>query len=81
MFGFPSGIGALIVRKESAGVLKKTYFGGGTVFASLSDLAFHKLRDEVHARHEDGTIPFLSILSLREGFNMLNKLGIENIQK
>lgn len=36
MFGFPTGLGALLVRNDAAGVLKKTYFGGGTAAAYLS---------------------------------------------
>lgn len=36
MFGFPTGLGALLVRNDAAGILKKTYFGGGTAAAYLS---------------------------------------------
>lgn len=36
MFGFPTGLGALLVRNHAAGILKKTYFGGGTAAAYLS---------------------------------------------
>lgn len=36
MFGFPTGLGALLVRNDTAGILKKTYFGGGTAAAYLS---------------------------------------------
>uniref|UniRef100_A0A672R2J9 Molybdenum cofactor sulfurase n=1 Tax=Sinocyclocheilus grahami TaxID=75366 RepID=A0A672R2J9_SINGR len=35
MFGFPTGLGALLVRNEAAEVLRKTYFGGGTAAAYL----------------------------------------------
>lgn len=35
MFGFPTGLGALLVRNNAAGILKKTYFGGGTAAAYL----------------------------------------------
>lgn len=36
MFGFPTGLGALLVRNDAAGILRKTYFGGGTAAAYLS---------------------------------------------
>uniref|UniRef100_A0A3P8VMF8 Molybdenum cofactor sulfurase n=1 Tax=Cynoglossus semilaevis TaxID=244447 RepID=A0A3P8VMF8_CYNSE len=36
IFGFPTGLGALLVRNSVAGILKKTYFGGGTAAAYLS---------------------------------------------
>lgn len=36
IFGFPTGLGALLVRNDAADILKKTYFGGGTAAAYLS---------------------------------------------
>lgn len=36
VFGFPTGLGALLVRNNAVGILKKTYFGGGTAAAYLS---------------------------------------------
>jgi len=29
IFGYPTGLGALIVKNEAAGLLNKTYFSGG----------------------------------------------------
>lgn len=31
MFGYPTGLGALLVADEAAAFLKRAYFGGGTV--------------------------------------------------
>lgn len=36
LFGFPTGLGALLVKKSSETTLKKKYFGGGTVQMALS---------------------------------------------
>ena len=41
MFGFPTGLGALLVRNDCADLLQKSYFGGGTVSASISRAKFH----------------------------------------
>ena len=41
MFGFPTGLGALLVRNDCANLLQKSYFGGGTVSASISRAKFH----------------------------------------
>lgn len=30
MFGYPTGLGALVVKKELSKILQKSYFGGGT---------------------------------------------------
>ncbi|XP_041458790.1 molybdenum cofactor sulfurase-like [Lytechinus variegatus] len=75
MFGFPTGLGALIVRNDSAHVLVKEYFGGGTVMAYLAKERFNKTRMELAERLEDGTVPFLDIVSLRHGFDALKRHG------
>lgn len=66
IFGFPD-LGALIVRKASADILKKRrYFGGGTVeMVVTGNSPWHSMKDEsIHARLEDGTVPFHSTIAL-----------------
>lgn len=36
VFGFPTGLGALLVSQRAAGMLSKSYFGGGTAAAYLA---------------------------------------------
>ncbi|XP_048228629.1 molybdenum cofactor sulfurase isoform X2 [Ricinus communis] len=74
LFGYPTGLGALIVQNDTAKILKKTYFSGGTVAASIADVDFVKRRDNIEEIFEDGTISFLSIASIRHGFKILNSL-------
>ncbi|XP_073149560.1 molybdenum cofactor sulfurase isoform X2 [Henckelia pumila] len=81
LFGYPTGIGALIIRNEHANLLKKTYFSGGTVAASIADIDFYKRRDGIEEYLEDGTISFLSIASLRHGFKVLNDLTMSAISR
>ncbi|CAK9823391.1 Molybdenum cofactor sulfurase [Anthophora retusa] len=81
MFGYPTGIGALLVKNSSAHVLQKTYYGGGTIDVALSSEIFHVKRKNLHQRFEDGTVPFLSIISLRHGFDMLSSITMEKISK
>lgn len=50
MFGYPTGIGALLVRNQSISVLKKTYFGGGTVRVSIASENFHRDRESISER-------------------------------
>ena len=50
MFGFPTGLGALLVRRDCCGLLRKGYYGGGTVAATLSRERFHVHRAELHER-------------------------------
>ncbi|KAK4439592.1 Molybdenum cofactor sulfurase [Sesamum alatum] len=81
LFGYPTGIGALIARNGPAKLLKKTYFSGGTVAASIADVDFYKRRDGIEEYFEDGTLAFVSIASLRHGFKILNTLTISAISR
>ncbi|XP_026825788.1 molybdenum cofactor sulfurase isoform X2 [Ooceraea biroi] len=81
MFGYPTGIGALLVKNSSSGLLEKVYYGGGTVDVALSSEMFHKKRQALHQRFEDGTVPFLSIVTLQHGFEVLARLTIDKISK
>ena len=80
MFGFPTGIGALIIRRECAPLLHKSYFGGGTVSAYSASAQFHVSRPLVEQRLEDGTLPFLDIVALEAGFDALDRLGMRAIR-
>lgn len=37
IFGYPSGLGVLLIKKSSLNILKNEYFGGGTLDLSLFD--------------------------------------------
>lgn len=50
IFGYPTGLGALLVRNQSGYVLKKKYFGGGTVEIALPFQNYHKKRKTLHER-------------------------------
>lgn len=51
IFGYPTGLGALIVKNSSANVLsQKKYFGGGTVDVVLSSEDFHVKRHSLTER-------------------------------
>ena len=66
IFGFPD-LGALIVRKASAAVLRhRKYFGGGTteMIGCIGMPWVERKESSVHARLEDGTIAIRSILAL-----------------
>ena len=50
MFGFPTGLGALIVRKDNSQLLHKSYYGGGTVVSTVSRANLHVSRPDLHER-------------------------------
>ncbi|XP_072685409.1 molybdenum cofactor sulfurase isoform X2 [Canis lupus baileyi] len=83
LFGFPTGLGALLVNNRVAPLLRKTYFGGGTAAAYLAGEDFYIPRSSVAERFEDGTISFLDVIALKHGFDALERLtgGMENIKQ
>lgn len=65
--GYPTGLGALFIHNRTLSMLNKTYYGGGTVdFNSLSEVKTIP-KKEFTSRLEDGTLPFLSIISATIG--------------
>lgn len=51
MFGFPTGLGALLVRNEVAELLKKKYFGGGTAAAYLVGEDYFVPKSDIVSRY------------------------------
>lgn len=74
MFGFPTGLGAVIVKTELADKLRKSYFGGGTVSAIASDESWQVYRTSLHGRFEDGTLNFLDIVALDLAFDTVREI-------
>ncbi|OAF69691.1 hypothetical protein A3Q56_02526 [Intoshia linei] len=68
IFGYPTGLGALIVHKRAKSLLRKRYFGGGTQDIYLVDKKINYPRKNFSSRFEDGTIPFLQLVGLRAAF-------------
>nr|XP_020030446.1 molybdenum cofactor sulfurase-like [Castor canadensis] len=83
IFGFPTGLGALLVNNRVVPLLRKGYFGGGTASAYLAGEDFYIPRPSVAERFEDGTIPFLDVIALKHGFDTLEHLtgGMENVRQ
>jgi len=80
MFGYPAGLGALLIHKEAMPLLKRPWFAGGTVnFTTVQAQAHVLSRGE--AAFEDGTINYLSIPAVEIGLAHLNAIGMDKIQK
>ncbi|ETW08603.1 hypothetical protein H310_01147 [Aphanomyces invadans] len=81
LFGYPSGVGALFIKKSIARHLIKPFHGGGTLATSFSALNISRPHAATHRRFEDGTIPYLSILACKTGLDTLRELTMESIQR
>jgi len=78
MFGYPTGVGALIARREALAALRRPWFAGGTVEYASVQLGRHRLRAD-HEAFEDGTANFLDIAALEAGFDLLERVGLDAI--
>jgi selenocysteine lyase/cysteine desulfurase len=80
MFGYPTGVGALLARRSALSKLKRPWFAGGTVnFASVHRQAHVLSANE--AAFEDGTLNYLSIPAVEIGLRHLESIGIGTIHK
>jgi selenocysteine lyase/cysteine desulfurase len=78
MFGYPTGVGALVVRRDALAALARPAFAGGTVEWVSVRLGRHRLRGG-HEGFEDGTANFLDIAALGAGFALLDRIGMPAI--
>jgi molybdenum cofactor sulfurtransferase len=78
MFGYPTGIGALLIRKKSFEKLQKPWFAGGTV-QLVSVLADKHFLNNNHEKFEDGTLDYLGIPAVKIGLDHLEKLDLQTL--
>lgn len=80
MFGYPTGVGCLLLRKSMFPRLKRPWFAGGTILiASVQGNAYYRARDQ--AAYEDGTVDYLSIPAVEIGLRHLASIGVDVIHE
>jgi selenocysteine lyase/cysteine desulfurase len=78
LFGFPTGLGALVARRDALARLRRPWFAGGTV-------AYVSVQNDRHSLlsgalgFEDGTPHFLGAAALRAGFELLAHVGMDRL--
>ncbi len=79
IFGYPTGVGALLIQKKAFDKLDKPWFAGGTVsYASVTMPEFFLVENQ--ERFEEGTLNYLSIPAVKIGLDWIAKLGMDAIQ-
>ncbi|MBL8312638.1 MAG: aminotransferase class V-fold PLP-dependent enzyme [Rubrivivax sp.] len=79
MFGYPTGVGCLLVRNDTLPCLRRPWFGGGTVnFATV--LGRLHVLSAGEAGFEDGTLNYLGIPAVEIGLQHLQRIGLQTIQ-
>ncbi|KAF8756407.1 Aminotransferase class-V [Rhizoctonia solani] len=73
MFGFPTGVGALIAKKGFLDILERPWFAGGAVDLVQVPGVIATPAECVSSRFEEGTINYLTLPAVTTGINMLSK--------
>lgn len=76
LFGYPTGVGCLVARREAMARLVRPWFSGGTIQAVSVGMPWHTMAPD-EAAFEDGTLNFLSIPDVQFGLDWLDGIGVE----
>jgi molybdenum cofactor sulfurtransferase len=78
MFGFPTGVGALLARHDALRTLRRPWFCGGTVrfVAAQPGVALPHVTGRAF---EDGTLNFLDIAAIPLGLDFLEGIGMDRV--
>jgi selenocysteine lyase/cysteine desulfurase/LmbE family N-acetylglucosaminyl deacetylase len=83
IFGYPTGIGALLVRHEALAKLRRPWYAGGNiVFSSVRaarEAGSGYYRMPGSAGFEDGTLNYLDIMGVDIGLRHISAIGVEAI--
>lgn len=80
IFGYPTGLGCLLARKESLALLHRPWFAGGTItVASVQGDKYYLAPGE--AAFEEGTLNYLGIPAIEIGLKYIQSIGIEVIHE
>jgi selenocysteine lyase/cysteine desulfurase len=78
MFGYPTGVGALIARRLALEKLHRPWFAGGTItVASVQGDRFYLA--EGPAAFEDGTLNYLMLPAVEIGLRHIQAIGLDMI--
>jgi molybdenum cofactor sulfurtransferase len=80
IFGYPTGIGALLARRQVLEKLRRPWFAGGTItVASVQGDKYYLA--EAPAGFEDGTLDYLNIPAVEIGLKHIQAIGYDTIHE
>jgi len=80
IFGYPTGLGALIARREALAKLQRPWFAGGTITVASVQGDKYYLADGA-AAFEDGTLDYLNIPAIEIGLKHIESIGYDVISE
>ena len=80
MFGYPTGVGCLLARREALAKLRRPWFAGGTITVASVQGDRHYLA-EGEAAFEDGTLNYLNLPAIEIGLKHIEAVELEKIHE
>jgi selenocysteine lyase/cysteine desulfurase len=80
MFGYPTGVGALLARHSALERLRRPWFAGGTITVASVQADRHYLAPG-GTGFEDGTVNFLAVPAVGMGLSFVQSVGVEAIHR
>ncbi len=80
VFGYPTGVGCLLARRDALARLRRPWFSGGTIHVASAQGQWHHMADG-EAAFEDGTVNYLSIPDVEVGLDWVESVGIDAIHR
>lgn len=78
MFGYPTGVGALLARWPALEKLRRPWFAGGTINVASVQADRYVLTAGAEA-FEDGTLNYACIPAVPNGLDLIDRVGIDTI--
>ncbi|MGD0121304.1 MAG: aminotransferase class V-fold PLP-dependent enzyme [Candidatus Limnocylindrales bacterium] len=78
IFGYPTGVGALIARKRALRKLHRPWFAGGTITVASVGGDRYFMHEGAEA-FEDGTLDYLALPAVEIGLRHIDRVGLDLI--
>ena len=80
IFGYPTGVGCLLARRDALARLRRPWFAGGTItVASVQGDKYYLAENE--SAFEDGTLNYLALPAVEIGLEYIESIGLDVIHE
>jgi molybdenum cofactor sulfurtransferase len=78
IFGYPTGVGALVARREALEKLHRPWFAGGTITVASVQADKYYLAEGAEG-FEDGTLNYACLPAVETGIDFIESIGMDTI--
>ncbi len=80
LFGYPTGIGSLVARRDALARLERPWYAGGSIGVASVIVQQHTL-GPAEVGFEDGTVDYLGLPGIEIGLRHISNVGIDTIHR